>query len=101
MKYFAICKLKNGEFECISVHRFNVSLKYKEIVNNVIKQLENDNRTRKEHYKIIEFVDLVEHGNGFNTHDHLVWAKSCCEAAKQVAYPIYDFIHPENGVTYY
>lgn len=91
MKYFAICELKNGEYECITVHRQNVSLKYKEIVDNVIKQLVNDNKTRKEQYKIIKFVDLVEHGNGFSPHDHFEWAKECCEVAKRAAWPIFDF----------
>ena len=95
MNYFAICELKNGEFECIRIYRENVSLKYKEIVNNAIKQLTQDNLTRKDDYKIIKFTDLVQHGNGFGASAHSKWAKECCENAKLTAYPIYDFITGE------
>ena len=99
MNYFAICELTNGEYECIRVYRENVAIKYKEIVNNTIKQLEKDNETRKEDYKIIKFVDLVQHGNGFGAHAHFKWSQECCENAKLATYPIYDFV--TNELNYY
>lgn len=99
MNYFAICELHNGEFECIRIYRENISLKYKDIIDNTIKQLTQDNLTRKDRYKIIKFTDLVQHGNGFGAHRHFEWAKECCENAKLTTYPIYDFI--TNELNYY
>ena len=95
MNYFAICKLHNNDFECIRVYRENVELKYKDIVDNTIKQLTQHNEIRKEQYKIIEFVDLVQHGNGFGASAHSKWVKECCENAKMTAYPIYNFVTKE------
>ena len=108
MQYFAICKLKNGEYECVNIRRYSLVAKgdtgrldYKATIDKVISQLEKDNETRKEHYKIVEFVDFVEHGNGFGPSNHFKWAKECCEDAKKATYFIYDFENPENGVEYY
>ena len=98
MKHYAICELKNGTYECIYVLPRNVDIKYKEMVINVIDQLKRDNETRKEEYKIIKFVDLVEHGNGFSVFDHYKWCEQRCEEAKTATFPIYDFKHPENGI---
>ena len=107
MNYFAICELKNGQYECIRVERKNLATKenglfaYKPTIDKTIKQLEKDNETRKEEYKIVKFVDFVEHGNGYGASAHSKWAKECCEDAKKASFPIYDFEHPENGVEYY
>lgn len=100
MKHYAICELKNGEFECIQIYKVNVLEKYKEIVNNAIKQLKSNNEIRNEQYKIIKLVDVVGHGNGFTPHQHLVWSEQRCEEAKTATFPIYDFEHPENGIEY-
>lgn len=100
MRYFAVCKLKNGEFECIRIQRANVSMKYKDIVNRFIEELKGENEIRTEDYKIIKFVEVVEHGNGFSPHFHSVWCKARCEEAKFNEFPVYDFEHPENGIKY-
>ena len=108
MWHFAICKLKNEEYECVDVYRYSLVTKgntgrldYKATIDKTIKQLEKDNETRKETYKIVKFVDFVEHGNGYGPSAHFEWAKERCEDAKKAAFPIYDFEHPENGVEYY
>ena len=108
MHHFAICKLKNEEYECIDVRRYSLvakentgKLDYKATIDKTIKQLEKDNETRKEQYKIAQFVDFVEHGNGYGPSVHFEWAKERCEDAKKSSFPVYDFEHPENGGEYY
>lgn len=108
MSRYAICELKNGEFECIKIknaeydcNNGNVKFNYKATINKTIQQLAIDNKTRKEKHKIIKFVDYVQHESRIGSSDHSKWAKKCFEEAKSTICPIYDFEHPENGVEYY
>lgn len=100
MKYFAICENASGDFECINITNQSASAKYKELINNSIKQLDKENTTRVEQYKIVKFVSFVEHENGFSPHSHIKWSEKRCEEAKNSRFPIFDFQHPENGIEY-
>ena len=97
MKY-AVCKRKDGEFECLRIYNLSVNDSYKVVVAKTISQISLDNRTRKAPAKITQIIDVVEHGKGFSPHDHLVWASERCKEAETATYPIYDFEYPEKGV---
>ena len=97
---YGICKLNNGDYECIRVERYAMTGKYQSTVDNLIKQLKRDNSSRKEQYKICQLVDMTEIGNGISLSDLRKIKQNWCESAKNTTFPIYDFNHPENGISY-
>ena len=100
MKYFATCELVNGEYECNPITGISATSKYKQIIDSAINHLERENKHRRDEYKIIKFVELVEHENGFSPSAHIKWADARCEEAKRCNFAIYDFEHPEKGIEY-